>query len=107
MPIEQSCQQPKFAVQRTGRVGQVRPRPDLPDGPVGGIDEIRDFQFGSDYLDMSLAAYGLEQQGKDPIQVIDNADGVLFVVQDGHSVLVRGADLSDFQAGDYNIDSPF
>lgn len=72
-----------------------------------GKDKIYDFEFGVDTLDMGYTAYGLQAAGKSAIQIIDNDAGVLFKVDKDHSVLVVGADLSDFQTGDYITDSPF
>lgn len=72
-----------------------------------GKDKILDFEYGIDTLDMGLTAYGLQAAGKPDIRIIDTDAGVLFKVDSDHSVLVVGADLSDFQSGDYITDSPF
>lgn len=72
-----------------------------------GKDKILDFEFGIDTLDMGYTAYGLQSAGAPAIQIIDTDAGVLFKVNNDHSVLVVNADLSDFMAGDYITDSPF
>lgn len=72
-----------------------------------GKDKILDFEYGIDTLDMGYTAYGLQSAGKPAIRIIDTDAGVLFKVDNDHSVLVVNADLSDFKAGDYITDSPF
>ena len=72
-----------------------------------GKDKILDFEFGTDVLDMSITAQNLKTAGAPDIKIIDNDKGVLFKVDGDHSVLVVGADLSDFKDGDYITDSLF
>lgn len=72
-----------------------------------GKDVIKDFEFGVDTLDMGITARGLEFAGLDPITVKEIAAGVRFKVDADNWVLVEGAKLSDFQAGDYITDAPF
>ncbi len=72
-----------------------------------GKDVIKDFEFGIDELDMGITARGLEFASKDPIKITELAAGVRFKVDADNWVLVEGAKLSDFQAGDYITDSPF
>ncbi|MFT7593747.1 MAG: Ca2+-binding RTX toxin-like protein [Paracoccaceae bacterium] len=71
-----------------------------------GHDVITDFQFGVDTLDMGVAARALDFSGGD-IVVQQLAGGVRFKVDADNWVLVKGAEVSDFQTGDYIIEDPF
>lgn len=70
-----------------------------------GADVILDFEFGIDTLDMRNVANTLQNDGSGrQITVTDTAEGVVFGIDAVTSVLVRDADLSDFQTGDYLIE---
>ena len=71
-----------------------------------GHDVITDFQFGVDTLDMGTTARGLDFSGGD-ILVKQLSAGVRFKVDADNWVLVKGAELADFQTGDYIIEDPF
>jgi Ca2+-binding RTX toxin-like protein len=71
-------------------------------GGVFGKDTIKDFEFGIDKLDMSLAATQISGSGGS-ITVTEVASGVKFTVDADNWVLVSGATLTDFLPGDYDI----
>ncbi len=71
-------------------------------GGTFGHDTIRDFEFGVDNLDMSLAATQIALTGGS-INIRETAAGVKFVVDADNWVLVKGAILADFQPDDYDI----
>lgn len=71
-------------------------------GGVFGKDTIKDFEFGIDTLDMSLAATQIAVSGGS-ITATEVAGGVKFAVDPDNWVLVEGATLSDFLPGDYDI----
>jgi len=71
-------------------------------GGVFGKDTIKDFEFGVDTLDMSLAATQIAGSGGS-ITATDVAGGVQFAVDADNWVLVEGATLADFLPGDFDI----
>jgi Ca2+-binding RTX toxin-like protein len=71
-------------------------------GGVFGKDKIKDFEFGVDTLDMSLAATQILISGGSIIAT-EVAGGVKFAVDADNWVLVEGATLTDFLPGDYDI----
>lgn len=71
-----------------------------------GHDTITDFQFGIDTLDMGGTARALDISGDD-IAVQQLVSGVRFKIDADNWVLVKGANISDFQAGDYIIEDPY
>ena len=71
-------------------------------GVVFGQDTIKDFEFGTDKLDMSLAATQATLTGGSITATEVNA-GVRFKLDADNWVLVEGAKLSDFQPGDFDI----
>lgn len=72
-----------------------------------GRDRIKDFEVGSDVLDMGWLAYALENSGGGKIKVNEIDAGVKFVVDANNWVLIEDVKLSQLTAGvDYIVDSP-
>jgi len=73
-----------------------------------GRDRIKDFEVGTDVLDMRWLAYTLENSGGGAIRVNEVNAGVKFIVDANNWVLVEDVTLDQLTAGtDYIIDSPF
>lgn len=70
-------------------------------------DRIKDFEIGTDVLNMAWLAYALQQSGGGSIKVTDVADGVKFAADAANWVIIENATIAQLTEGvDYIIDSP-